>query len=74
MNPYYNLPLEQRVTQRLVDAFNADEKLWKKLAPQRHLRRKFFRGVSLEKLKEMDLLEFATAKAPQDCIGQWVLR
>jgi len=74
MNPYYNLPLEQRVTQRLVDAFNADEKLWKKLAPRRRLRRKFFRGVSREKLKEMDLLEFATAKAPQDCIGQWVLR
>ena len=33
MNPYYNLPPEQRRTQRLVDQFNTDEKLWKKLEP-----------------------------------------
>jgi hypothetical protein len=30
MNPYYNLPFEQRMTQRFVDQFNADERLWKK--------------------------------------------
>ena len=40
MNPYYNLPPEQRRTQRLVDQFNADEKLWKKLEPKRRARRK----------------------------------
>jgi len=28
MNPYYNLPPEQRLTQRLVDQFNTDERLW----------------------------------------------
>jgi len=28
INPYYNLPPEQRATQRLVDQFNADERLW----------------------------------------------
>ena len=33
VNPYYNLPPEQRETQRFVDKFNADERLWKKLAP-----------------------------------------
>ncbi len=40
MNPHYNLPPEQRATQRLVDQFNADEALWHKLEPRRHLRRK----------------------------------
>lgn len=39
MNPYYNLTPKQRFTQRLVDQFNADEHLWKKLAPRRRLRR-----------------------------------
>jgi hypothetical protein len=28
MNPFYNLPAEQRFTQRLVDQFNADERHW----------------------------------------------
>jgi hypothetical protein len=35
MNPGYNLPPGQRTTQRLVDQFNADERLWKKLGPRR---------------------------------------
>ena len=34
MNPYYNLPPEQRATQQLVDQFNADERLWRKLEPE----------------------------------------
>ena len=34
MNPYYNLPPQQRAMQRLVDLFNADERLWKKLEPK----------------------------------------
>ena len=33
MNPYYNLPPEQWRLQRLVDAYNADAQLWKKLEP-----------------------------------------
>ena len=40
MNPYYNLPPEQRTTQRLVDQFNADKRLWKKLEPKRRARHK----------------------------------
>lgn len=70
MNPYYNLPAEQRTTQRLVDQFNAEERLWKKLEPRRRLRRKARPRLSPKKLHALDLLEFAKARPPQDCIGQ----
>jgi hypothetical protein len=33
LNPYYNLPPEQNRIQRLVEQYNADARLWKKLAP-----------------------------------------
>ncbi len=69
MNPNYNLPPEQRPTQRLVEQFNADERLWKKLEPKRKLRHKLLRGLPKKKLNEMDLLEFAKARPPEDCIG-----
>ncbi|MGO8931320.1 MAG: hypothetical protein ACLQU3_31065 [Limisphaerales bacterium] len=72
MNPYYNLPPEQRPTQRLADQFNADEALWRKLEPRRRARRKLRPRLSRKKLKKADLLEFAKARPPQDCIGQWV--
>ena len=70
MNPYCNLPPEQRMTQRLVDQFNADERLWKKLEPKRQARRKVRPRLSSKKLKRLDLLEFAKARPPQDGIGQ----
>jgi hypothetical protein len=73
LNPYYNLPPEQRMTQRLVDQFNADERLWKKLEPKRRARRKVRPRLSRKKLKRLDLLEFAKARPPQDGIGQWTL-
>ena len=72
VDPYYNLPPEQRAVQRLVEQFNADERLWKKLEPRRRARRKLRPRLSHTKLKELDLREFAKAKPPQDCIGQWV--
>jgi hypothetical protein len=72
MNPYYNLPPEQRMTQRLVDQFNADERLWKKLEPRRKARRKLRPSLSKKKLKRLDLAEFAKARPPQDCIGPWI--
>lgn len=73
MNPYYNLPPEQRPLQRLVDQYNADARLWRRLAPRRRARRKLLRRVlSRKKLKKLDLREFARARPPQDCIGQWV--
>jgi hypothetical protein len=72
MNPYYNLPPEQRPTQRLVDQFNADERLWKKLEPKRRARRKLRPRRSRKKLLKIDLVEFAKARRPQDCIGEWI--
>ena len=72
MNPYYNLPPEQRMTQRFVDQFNADERMWKKLEPLRRARRKLRPRLSRKKLKNLDLLEFAKARPSQDCVGQWI--
>ena len=72
MNPYYNLPPEQRRLQRLVDQYNADAQLWKKLEPKRRARRKLKRWLSRKKLMELALREFAKARRPQDCIGEWI--
>jgi hypothetical protein len=72
MNPYYNLPPERRATQRLVDQFNADERLWEKLEPRRRARRKLLPCLSRKKRKKLDLQEFAMARPPQDCIGRWI--
>ena len=69
MNPYYNLPAEQRFTQRLADQFNADEKLWQRLALNRMLRPMLQPAKSKKKLKKDDLDEFARERPPQDCIG-----
>jgi hypothetical protein len=70
MNPYYNLPPEQRPIQRLVDQFNADERLWRKLAPKRRAHRKLRPWLSRKQLKALDLLEFAKARLAE-CVGQW---
>ncbi len=72
MNSYYNLPPEQRFMQRLVDQFNADARLWKKLEPRRKARRKLGPRLSKKNSKKLDLAEFAKARPPQECIGQWL--
>ncbi len=74
MNPYYNLPPEQRTLQRLVDQYNADARLWKRLEPRRRARRKLRPRLSKKRLKVLALREFAKARPPQDCIGQWIER
>ena len=66
MSPYYNLPPEQRAIQQLVDQFNADERLWRKLELKRRAR------LPRKKLKKLDVQEFAKARPPQDCIAQRV--
>jgi hypothetical protein len=68
MTPRYNLPPEQRAFQRQVDQFNADERLWKKLAPRRRARRRAQPALSRSQHKALDLREFAKARPPQDCI------
>ena len=71
MTPYYNVPPEQRFTQRLVDQFNADERLWKKLAPRRRARPKLLRLlVSRKMLKTPDVFEFAHEQPPQEGVGE----
>jgi hypothetical protein len=69
MNPYYNLPPEQRWIQKVVAQFNADERLWRSLDGRRRLRRKLYPRLSAKRRKQLDLLDFAKARPPQDCIG-----
>ena len=57
----------------MVDQYNAEARLWKKLAPKRRARRGLLRRfVSRKHLKQLDLHEFSKARPPQDCIGQWI--
>ena len=70
MNPYYNLPPGQHRVQRLVEQWNADERLWKKLEPLRRLRRARQKNLTEAQLRELDLRDFTRAKPPADCVGQ----
>jgi len=70
MNPFPNLPPEQHELQRRVDRNNAEEALWRKLAPRRRLRHKLLRVLGKRALHELDLRELATARPPEDAIGQ----
>jgi hypothetical protein len=71
MNPYVNLPPSQRRTQRLVEQFNADERLWQSLAGKRKLRRNLHPKMATKRRKELDLLDFARLRPPQEVIGEW---
>ncbi|HEV8722874.1 MAG TPA: hypothetical protein VGW77_19840 [Candidatus Binatia bacterium] len=71
MNLYYNLPPEQRRVQQNVALFNADEQLWESLEGKRRFRRRLFPRVSAKGQKQLDLLDFATARPLQDCVGQF---
>jgi hypothetical protein len=67
MNPFYNLPPTQRETQRFVDEFNADERLWRKLEPRRRARRKILTDlllwVKLSSAEEFSVSFFLHIKA-----------
>jgi hypothetical protein len=69
MNPFHNLPPHQRASQRMVDQWNADEALWRRLAPRRRLRRKKLRGLTRRQLRDLDSREHARQRPPDDCIG-----
>ena len=60
---------EQRRAQRLVELFNNNERLWNSLAGKRRLRRGLLSRLSPAMHKQLDLLDFATACPPQDCVG-----
>ena len=70
MNLYYNLPSKQRRVQRLVTLFNTDEQLWESLKGKRRLRRTLFPWLSKKQQEQLDLLDFAKACPPQDCVGR----
>jgi hypothetical protein len=70
MNLYYNLPPQQRWIQKLVAQFNADERLWRSLDGRRRLRRKLYPRLSAKRRKQLDLLDFAKTRPPQDCTGE----
>jgi hypothetical protein len=70
MNLYYNLPSKQRLVQQLVTVFNRDEQLWESLKNKRRLRRMLFPWLSKKQQKQLDLLDFAKARPPQDCVGR----
>ena len=69
MNPYYNIPPAQHEAQRLIDRFNRDEAHWRSLENRRKLRRELFKELKEKQHKQLDLLEFATSRTPDDCIG-----
>jgi hypothetical protein len=69
MNAYTHLPLTQRRTQQIVDQFNATEELSRSLETKRLRRRELYPDLSPELQKQLDLLDFANAQLPLDCIG-----
>jgi hypothetical protein len=69
MNPYYNVSREQRHVWQIVARFNAEEQLWECLEGKCRLRRRLFPRVSAKRQKQLNLLDFATARPPQDCVG-----
>lgn len=69
MNAYTHLPLTQRRTQQIVDQFNAAEELWRSLETKRLRRRELYPDLSRQLQKQLDLLDFANAQLPEDCIG-----
>jgi hypothetical protein len=71
VNFNYNIPSKQRSIQHLVAQFNADEELWFSLESKRWARRKLHPRMSAKLRRQLDLLEFASARPPQDCIGFW---
>jgi hypothetical protein len=69
MISYFHLPSAPRRTQQIVDQFNAAEELWRSLETKRLRRRELYPDLSPELQKQLDLLDFANAQLPQDCIG-----
>jgi hypothetical protein len=72
MKWYPNLPPEQHLVQSLVEQWNADERLWQKLALRRRLRCARRPNLTEAEHHNLDLGEFAAARPPTHCIGQSV--
>ena len=66
---YSNIPDHQEQTQRIVDQFNRDEAFWRSREPHRRSRRRRRRGLGAKAQYAIELLEFASLRPPEDCIG-----
>jgi hypothetical protein len=71
VNSNYNISPKQRRILQLVAQFNADEELWLRLESKCRRRRKLHPRITAKLKKQLDLLEFASARPPQDCVGFW---
>lgn len=69
MNPYYNLPPDQGRAQRLVDQFNSDEELRRRLDAMRVIHWIRYPRLSRTHRKLFDLLDLVIARPLHDCIG-----
>ena len=69
ISPYCSLPSTQRRAQHIAAQFNAAEELWRRLEVKRLRRRELCPDLSPELQIQLDLLDFANAQSPQDCIG-----
>ncbi len=69
MKPYHNLPPGQRALQRLVDQFNVDESLWRRLETNRRSRRTRHLGPSRVQREILDFLDWVKGHPLAECIG-----
>jgi hypothetical protein len=69
LKSYNNLSFQQHQVQRLADRFNADERLWRSLEGKRKRRRELGPRLPEKRHQQLDQLEFAKTRPPQDCIG-----
>ncbi len=70
MNPYYNLPPEQRRMQRLVDRFN-DERRWEeRMELRRRFRRAVRRNLTGAQHRELDRRDEAKLGRLQEFVGE----
>lgn len=61
--------MEQRSIQRLIDRFNIDETLWRKLTVKRCLRRVSDRRLNSRRDQILDWLDELEARPLQEAIG-----
>jgi hypothetical protein len=71
MNDRSSISPYAQFTQRLINEFNADEAVWRKLAWKRRLHRLLRPKMSRKKRRQMDLADFAVSQPPKECVGFW---
>lgn len=70
MNPYYNLPPEQRRLQRLVDRFNSERRWEEQMELRRRIRRALRSRLTEEQHRELDRRDETNLGRFQEFIGE----